>query len=714
MIRDNGYNVIKYLKSIKEITQMNFESIFGKYQKCKEYNIDNSVKEYLDYITEEPFYVSPSFSDIKTDIRGSTLHPKFVLFSAPGAAGKSSLAKYVSYHFGALYWDLSKIKIGENSFAGSILNAVGADKYSDFIKDLNDGNVMLVIDAFDEAEIISGRKMLNGFISDINKNLRMHKNAPVILLARTETAQYIASFCAENKISINHYEIGFFIEEKAKEFIKKRIERSKNITAAIEECISSYYNLVKRNISNEEATSFLGYAPVLEAISAHIASSTNVAQLLKSIENQTDCASIIIKIMDELLIREQAKVVYAFMEKCCAEHPEFNDWGIVYSREEQLIRVINYILFNDEKYSNYIISDLPDQLVDDYQNVLQAFLSQHPFVQNSAKNENGFNFTGPAFRDFALATLILDKEGEPCVQLFLEEGSDEVYFPSQIFFDCYAQINKGIVSSNHISYVYESFRSKAKSNQRAYLHVIEHEGEDNKGILVFGMQDGKHTSEESETVLDVCFNNDYIRFEQFSNISLDVINRIVVIGNDGVECSIRNSSIMSKQIKWGTEKIIIESFDPEGVLIFSEKNTDGPVPTFEINYSNNLKVSIPNISDFYRLIPFKYELENISEIDITKFTYALRSILMEFRTHKKDTLAKTIDRIDFVVVGKNVFKQKIFSFLKHTKVVYESEHLYKIDTTQMQRMGISFTALSRMDISQMNTIFAEFNNYINE
>ena len=134
MIKDNIYNVVKYLKMIKEIKTMNFESIFSNYQKCNEYKIKSSVNEYLNYITKEPFYVSPSFCDIKTDERISTLNSKFVLFSAPGAAGKSTLAKYISHSFGALYWDLSKMKIGENSFSGSILNAVGADKYSDFIK----------------------------------------------------------------------------------------------------------------------------------------------------------------------------------------------------------------------------------------------------------------------------------------------------------------------------------------------------------------------------------------------------------------------------------------------------------------------------------------------------------------------------------------------------------------------------------------------------
>lgn len=105
----------------------------------------------------------------------STVQPKFILFSAPGATGKSSLAKYLAYKFGALYWNLAKVKIGTNSFAGSILSAVGAVNYSEFITDLNSGEILLIIDALDEAEIVSGRKMINSFLTDISANLKKNR-----------------------------------------------------------------------------------------------------------------------------------------------------------------------------------------------------------------------------------------------------------------------------------------------------------------------------------------------------------------------------------------------------------------------------------------------------------------------------------------------------------------------------------------------------------
>lgn len=134
------------------------------------------------------------------------------------------------------------------------------------------------------------------------------------MLARTETAQLYCLFCAENKIPLIHYEISFFLEDQAKEFIEKSIiPKGGKATAADTECINSYYAVVKKNITPIECQSFLGYAPVLEAIAEHIKTSKNRAKMISMLSTQTDCVSIIMKIMEDLLVREQEeKVTVAF------------------------------------------------------------------------------------------------------------------------------------------------------------------------------------------------------------------------------------------------------------------------------------------------------------------------------------------------------------------------------------------------------------------
>ena len=61
---------------------MVLEAIMTRYNPCVKYELQTEVLEYLSYVEKEPFYVSPVFESVKTDVAESTLNPKFVLFSA--------------------------------------------------------------------------------------------------------------------------------------------------------------------------------------------------------------------------------------------------------------------------------------------------------------------------------------------------------------------------------------------------------------------------------------------------------------------------------------------------------------------------------------------------------------------------------------------------------------------------------------------------------
>lgn len=705
---------------------MLLESIVSSYHRCNDYKINPLIADYLGYVNDEPFYVSPTFSDIRTNTAAPALHPKFILFSAPGATGKSALARHLAHKFNAIYWNLAKVKLGTNSFAGSILKAVGPLAYSNFINDLNNANALLIIDAFDEAEIISGKKMVSAFIADIDSIVQDNTIPTVFLLARTETAQSIAAFCAEKRIPILHYEIGFFAEGQAKEFIEKSIvERGHVATAADKECIESYYNVVNANISsvntnttNVEKLSFLGYAPVLEAISAHIKSSRNRAKMISALKTQTSCVSIIMKIMDDLLKREQEdKVIPAFKERCAEQHPEFHDWEKLYSPKEQLIRIIYYILFDDTDYSNFKLPFMPPQIVDEYQDILNTFLPQHPFIRNNfekdQKSLTRIDFTGPAFRDYTLAQLILDKDYADHAEMYFGETKHDFYFPSQIFFDCYCNISKDNIYSNHLYYVFESYRAKATATEHPYLQcseVLDESQDQTTLVALFGMDSitKKASKNPEEKWLQVNPQDNTLTFEQLSNISLDVPHFKVKIGTKEKDTHICNSSIICEQIIWNTENVTIESNPPEGCLFVCSKNTEGAMPRFEILTDKNLRVSFPNLADFYRLVGYKYDFDDASTIDITKFVHAMRCIMMEFRTHKKVTLAKDWERIDNVTVGNNPLKKKVLGYLKHNGIIYRSAHLYKVNTEEMQKIGISYAALARMQTDLLETAYNDF------
>ena len=113
-----------------------------------------------------------------------------------------------------------------------------------------------------------------------------------------------------------------------------------------------------------------------------------------------------------MLEREHGKVCNGLKEKWGKEYPEFNNWDIVYSVEEQMVRIVEYIILGTiDECSFYSLEKLPVELYSDYMESLKVFLPQHPFLQNLANNKS-VEFTGPAFRDYVLAFMLSNSEYE--------------------------------------------------------------------------------------------------------------------------------------------------------------------------------------------------------------------------------------------------------------------------------------------------------------
>ena len=143
MLGELHYNIIKkYITGEKR--KMTLEGILSKLRDCNEAQILEGAHPSIARITQELFYVQPNYEEIH-----NSRQAKFILFSAPGASGKSALAKYVAYKHKGLYWDLAKITLGENSFHGTLWRAMKQDKLYQYFIDLITGYGTLILYSFD-------------------------------------------------------------------------------------------------------------------------------------------------------------------------------------------------------------------------------------------------------------------------------------------------------------------------------------------------------------------------------------------------------------------------------------------------------------------------------------------------------------------------------------------------------------------------------------
>lgn len=174
---------------IAEDKKLNLESILKTINIDRDRNRFDLNDDYktIRYITEQEYkdevyeYIEPQFIESTST---NSLHPRFILFSAPGATGKTALAKHICYSKNGIFWDLPDNKVAEYSFEGAMTKSVGFRNVSSFVESLIKGENFYVIDAFDEAEAGSGRTGIEFFLRDLNEVTKEANGICAILLAR--------------------------------------------------------------------------------------------------------------------------------------------------------------------------------------------------------------------------------------------------------------------------------------------------------------------------------------------------------------------------------------------------------------------------------------------------------------------------------------------------------------------------------------------------
>lgn len=145
------YNIIKKYRE-SEAFYVNLDVILDRMGNGASFSLTETPPCAVTIEPTPQFYIKPVVEDLVQE-----KDPKIIIFSAPGATGKSALARFISNAKHALLWDLSKEKIASHSFSGMLLDSLGAKEISRFMEGLTTGQATLVVDALDEAELVSGR-----------------------------------------------------------------------------------------------------------------------------------------------------------------------------------------------------------------------------------------------------------------------------------------------------------------------------------------------------------------------------------------------------------------------------------------------------------------------------------------------------------------------------------------------------------------------------
>jgi len=434
--------------------------------------------------------------------------PSLILVEARAAVGKSMLARYLAWATNSPLWDLADIFVGNGTLWGSLARAFGAEQLNAVIGRTMAGEFMLVIDALDEAEMHAGGQAFDAFLAELRDMYSTPRPAPsAILLGRTETIDYIEMFLGE-KFAATRYSIDDFDRVQAYEFIDKRLDAGKVADESFKagahrrrpglyfEARQRLYDflaarLVPDRVLNprernrddlRRVTSFLGYAPVLEAVAEYLASyASNYPALVNELArmeadpHRSDDAQwqMLRMIVMRLLEREQRKVV-AQVRKVIAD-AEWNKWDSHYGPDEQCSRVLGRK--HGGRDALCLRPDLPPELLSRYEDIIKNALPNHPFFGQV------FGYANIVFRDYIHAWGLLSAHAEVKIAVRAELHSTD-YLPSPLLGPFVMTGGAGdrvaAIDGEDLGFVYESLLTQGESN--IYLFTDD----DNQAIVCVG------------------------------------------------------------------------------------------------------------------------------------------------------------------------------------------------------------------------------------
>lgn len=691
---------------------MNLNAILNKLDpgKCSASVLKPEAHNSISFFNEEVFYIEPEYNEIKWESNS-----QIIIFSAPGASGKTQLAQYLAYKYHGLYWNLAKMVLGDNSFIGTLFKAL--NDINRFQEQLCEGRTVLLLDAFDEAEMISGRNGVEIFLKEIFDFIGNSNYPSVLLFARTDSANFLAGYCKNNNMPYSQFEIGFFTEANAKLFIREGLEKRSGtkLTSVVDDVINTQFSMIRTILgASENSDSFLGYAPVLQALSKAFDEEKNTIKILERYRGKTESGTgIICQIMEDLLIREQKKVRESLSEKWKGQIVESVDWKTIYTPEEQIVRVVEYILYNSVGIDSAYLSssNLLPELKADYIESIERFVPQHPFVQDIATSD-GIDFTGPAFRDYALSIIMGNRDYESMAYDYFADHTHGSHFPSQLLFDFYAKRNNEIINGNAFPILYESFKANEKVYKEASVEIIDY---DDVKKAVFDLSENGSIINEVELRISDLSNK--IKIDRVSNMHID-INGIIDVGKAGSSARIRNSSIFAKQICFRADSLSIEASEDEETILVSLENVECDYAVnsritvnIESGNSNSVKIAFPNINSFYKLKPYEFQYTGNDETLLIEFQRFILKVMNCMRGHKKDTPAKDKEFIDNIIISRSASKRVFMDFLLDKEIIYidpKESHLYKLNIENLTSYGIGWCQAANAK-SAFSQLYSEYN-----
>ena len=457
-----------------------FDDLLSKLPDCDKFPLSDSSTNGVSYINSAtPKFVHPDLSNLESGDRSSSTQALVV--SAPGAVGKSTLAKEIAFRKGALLWDLAlSPEVGGGSLDGTILQSLSATYTEDYLEYMNEGLQFLIVDALDEGRMKVNENSFQRLLDDIGQRAIRSKAICFVLLGRTRIAETAWLVLDDLGVNTSMISIEAFDRDQANTYIDNNVGSDKR-TDAFYDCRDLIFQQLAFSVAETDEsdipTEFLHYPPVLDVVATLLREEPNLFRLKNSLPMRlsgTEDRAILLldNVIGHILEREQEKVLPAIKDSLIDQTDQLGwyDWKALYSSEEQCKRLLGSVLNNPVQA---VPDTLPQTIGSLYANCPEVTiaLSEHPFLQGVDK------FANRVFESYLYSRALRDEFGSDLKQLVTEDLLRLEHLPTSLLAAFYLASSTATpdmakeIMPEHLGIIYSSLISSESSRSVVRLHV---------------------------------------------------------------------------------------------------------------------------------------------------------------------------------------------------------------------------------------------------
>jgi hypothetical protein len=601
-----------------------------------------------------------------------------------------------------------------------LYDALGGDQLDRILGDPSTSpDLMIVLDALDEAQLRVTEGGFDAFLTDVGRKLAPPTGTcRCIMLARLETSIYIQLKLEGLAIRFRHLRIDFFDRDSAVEFVAQRLRQRANEREApalpdirhrwFEETINQLFEDLARDVGgpssiweDEQTRRFLGYAPTLQAIADTIFADDDGApartfQEAISAREAPDVWSLMASIAQKVLDREQQKIIERIQDRLDVASSTMDvNWMALYQPFEQLRLAAMWIGGGTPQP---ITQGMPPEVANKYTEVVREQLPQHAFVGEPGKD--GRRFANLVFEQYTYAQLLLkgDLRDKDLARRRLVRLSNPLLGRFVLVSDA---AGSGGMAHDDIPLVYESLLLSAETDESLRLEITEGEqGSINLQVYV-GKGDGR-------CVIVSAQNKDLVLRHRAARTDI-LLDRGVSLGTT------ERPLILGPNLNIDASMVMFEATDvrvaPGAPVSIHVGDTLIPATGFTriVARREDLEINAPDLPWPYS----DYAPEDDLELDLEVMLFACRILQRFSGSSSVEGLRRGKLLIENVAVGRKDLGRGVLAFLIDDGLVIDTARgSYELSTERISQRGISFVDVSRRVFSQaLRELASDFRNW---